>query len=367
MRGVFIMRKRALAGLSGGVDSSVAAALLIEQGFEVIGVTLKLYDYGELGFDPPDGGCCSLDLIDDARGACARMNIPHYVIDLRDNFRRDVIDDFIESYSRGRTPNPCVNCNTYIKWGEMLRTADKLGCDYIATGHYARVDNSGDPTRLLKSVDDSRDQSYALWGISREALKRTLFPLGEISKIKTREIARSLELRNAERPDSQEICFVPQNDYAYILRKKLGEDNPALKAGPIYDIDGNEVGRHKGIASYTIGQRRGLGISHETPLYVTRINTEDGSIVVGSEADLYARRFTADNLNIIADDLNSSGRIEAKIRYRHQPAPAELSLSDGVAEVVFDTPQRAITSGQSVVFYDGDRVLGGGVIDRVLE
>ncbi len=359
------MGKRVLIGLSGGVDSSVAAALLVERGYDVIGVTLKLYDYDELGFDPPNGGCCSLDLIEDARAACARMNIPHYVIDLRDDFRKDVIDDFIESYSLGRTPNPCVNCNTHIKWGKMIVTADKLGCDYVATGHYARVDHSFQPSRLLKGEDISKDQSYALWGIPRDTLKRTLFPLGEISKKKTREIARSLDLRNADRPDSQEICFVPQNDYAYLLRQKLGEDTPSLKAGPIYDIDGNEIGRHKGIASYTIGQRKRLGISNPSPLYVTKINPAEGSVTVGTEEYLYARRFSAVSLNLFCDNLKSPGSIEAKIRYRHQPAPAILTLTENTAEVVFAEPQRAITPGQSAVFYDGERVIGGGVIDKV--
>ncbi|MEE9554876.1 MAG: tRNA 2-thiouridine(34) synthase MnmA [candidate division Zixibacteria bacterium] len=359
------MGKRVLIGLSGGVDSSVAAALLIEQGYEVIGVTLKLYDYDELGFDPPNGGCCSLDLIEDARAACARMNIPHYVIDLREDFRKDVIDDFIESYSQGRTPNPCVNCNTHIKWGKMLATADKLGCDFVATGHYARVDHSARPLRLLKGVDNSKDQSYALWGIPRETLGRTLFPLGEISKQRTREIAKKLGLRNADRPDSQEICFVPQNDYAYILKQKLGEDAPSLRPGPIYDIDGNEVGRHKGIASYTIGQRRGLGISNPSPLYVTRIDPTAGSITVGREKHLYAERFSAANLNLLTDDLNTPRDIDAKIRYRHQPAPATLTVKEKIAQVVFRKAQRAITPGQSVVFYEGDRLIGGGIIDTV--
>ncbi len=351
--------------MSGGVDSSVAAVLLAEEGFEVIGVTLKLYDFDELGFDPPDGGCCTLDLIDDARAVCARMNIPHYVIDLKDSFRRNVIDDFVESYARGRTPNPCINCNTYIKWGEMLRTADKLECGFVATGHYARVERSGGIPVLLKGMDKSRDQSYALWGITREALKRTLLPLGAISKQKTREIAGSFGLRNANRPDSQEICFVPRNDYGHILREKLGEGSPALQAGLIYDTAGNAVGRHKGIANYTIGQRRGLGISGAAPLYVTRINIGDGSIVVGSEDDLLAKKLKAYNLNLLANDIKSPCRIEAKIRYRHQPAAAELTTDGDRAVIIFDIPQRAITPGQSVVFYDGERVLGGGVIEGV--
>jgi len=361
------MGKRVLAGLSGGVDSSVAAALLVERGYDVIGVTLKLYDYDDLGFDPPDGGCCSIDLIEDARAACSRLGIPHYVIDLRDIFQKKVIDNFIESYDRGRTPNPCVNCNTYIKWGEMLKTADKLDCDYIATGHYARIERRGDHPRLLKGLDPSRDQSYALWGISARGLGRTLFPLGDILKRETREIAGRLGLRNADRPDSQDICFVPANDYSYIIRKKLGADSPSLKSGPILDIDGREIGRHKGIAAYTIGQRRGLGISDKRPLYVTGIDPEHGSITVGTDDCLFASRFSAVDLNLLVEKENIPERIEAQIRYRHEPSPARLSLKGNAAEIIFEVPQRAITPGQSVVFYSGDLVLGGGIIDVISE
>jgi tRNA-specific 2-thiouridylase len=359
------MARKVLIGLSGGVDSSVAAALLIRGGYDVVGVTLKLYDYAALDFDPPDGGCCSLDLVEDARAACHKLGIPHYVIDMQSTFRSDVIEDFIRTYDTGRTPNPCIKCNTHIKWGEMLKTADKLDCYFVATGHYARVDHSANPSMLLKGVDGSRDQSYALWGITANALRRTLFPLGEITKRRTREMAVELNLRNADRPDSQEICFVPDDDYAALIRRNLGDDAGSLKPGPVIDAEGNEIGRHRGIANYTIGQRRGLGISADSPLYVTAVDAHAGSITVGKRENLLASRFAAKSLNMLAGIESIPARIEAKIRYRHNPAPATLSLNGDTATIAFETPQTAITPGQSVVFYDGDRLLGGGIIDEV--
>lgn len=357
---------KVLIGLSGGVDSSVAAALLVEQGYEVIAVTLKLYDHAGLDFDPPDGGCCSIDLIDDARSVCSRLNISHYVLDLRDSFRENVIEDFLRSYSRGRTPNPCINCNTHIKWGEMLKTADKLGCRFIATGHYARIDRSRHAPRLLKALDRSRDQSYALWGIPGDSLKRTLFPLGELSKKETREVAENNNFSNADRPDSQEICFVPTGNYANIIRQRLGNNDPSLKPGPIYDSDGRTIGEHKGYANYTIGQRRGLGISFPEPLYVTRIDPDDRSITVGIKERLFGRRFTIAGVNLLVSGEEIPGKIDVKIRYRHDARAATLELTGDKGGITFDEPQRAITPGQSAVFYDDDLVIGGGIIDEVL-
>ncbi len=361
------MKKKVLVGLSGGVDSSMAAALLLEQGYDVIGVTLKLYDYAELDFDPPDGGCCTIELIDDARVVCASLGIPHYVIDLQKSFEKNVIDDFVESYALGRTPNPCINCNRFIKWGEMLHMADKLGCDFVATGHYARVERteSGE-VRLLKSRDPAKDQSYALWGITPEALSRTLLPVGEYSKPEIRRMARERGLRNSDRPDSQEICFVPAGDYAAVVRQRRGGD-PSLQTGPILDTSGNKVGEHRGYAYFTIGQRKGFGLSASSPLYVTRINPADRSITVGTKEHLFSRRFSVVDLNLLVDAGGLPEKIEAKIRYRHEGSPACLRLHDGGAVVTFENPERAITPGQSAVFYSGDRVLGGGVIERVID
>ncbi len=360
-------KKKVLVGLSGGVDSSVAAALLVEQGYDVIGVTLKLYDYAELDFDPPDGGCCSIDLIDDARSVCSRLGIAHYVLDLRDSFRKNVIENFIESYSEGRTPNPCINCNTHIKWGEMLKSADKLGCQFIATGHYARIDRSSEIPRLLKGLDRSKDQSYALWGIPRDTLARTLLPLGKLTKRETREIAERHNFRNADRPDSQEICFVPAGDYSHILRQRFGNNHRSLRPGPIYDGEGEVVGKHKGYANYTIGQRRGLGISYQAPLYVTGIDPDEESITVGIRERLFARHFTIGEVNLLIPDENIPGKVDVKIRYSGRAAAATLKLKDGSGEVIFDEPQEAITPGQSAVFYYDDLVIGGGAIDRILD
>jgi tRNA-specific 2-thiouridylase len=352
--------------MSGGVDSSVAAALLKEQGYDVIGITLKLYDYAELKFEPPDGGCCTIELINDARLVCDRLGLPHYVVDLRQAFERDVIDNFVESYSHGRTPNPCINCNRFIKWGEMLKTADKLGCDFVATGHYARVDHDCNTVKLLKAVDPDKDQSYALWGIPIEALKRTLLPIGNFSKPEIREKAREYGFRNANRPDSQEICFVPAGNYAAIVGQRRGDDR-SLQPGPIYDTKGSKIGEHRGYAYYTIGQRKGFGVAAGVPLYVTRINPDDQSITVGTKDSLLSRRFSLSDINLLASSSEIPESVDIKIRYRHRGGRGRIEFSDAGATVSFDLPERAITPGQSAVFYDGERVLGGGIIEKALE
>jgi tRNA-uridine 2-sulfurtransferase len=355
---------KVLVGMSGGVDSSVAAALLLEQGYEVIGVTLKLYDYAELDFEPPDGGCCSLDLINDARAVCAKLGVSHYVIDLQESFRKNVIEKFVDLYSRGRTPNPCIDCNRFLKWGEMLSVADKLGCDYIATGHYARIERIGQSINLLKARDNNKDQSYALWGIGCAALARTLLPVGEFTKPEIREIAQKYGFRNANRPDSQDICFVPTGDYASIVKRIRRTDDLSFQPGPILDTDGKKIGEHKGYAYYTIGQRRGFGIAAKVPLYVTRINPADRSITVGVDEALFLKRFSVIDINLLTPDIPET--VTVKIRYKHQGSPARVQLSANGAIVSFMEPERAITPGQSAVFYDGERVLGGGIIDKLL-
>ncbi len=358
---------RALLGMSGGVDSSVAAALLIEKGYNVVGVTMKLYDYSKLGVSTMRGGCCGIDLIDDARMVCSKLKIPHYVLDFTESFQKRVIDNFAKEYSLGRTPNPCIDCNTHIKWGELLKTADKLDCDFIATGHYARIKHETKKASLCRAADLGKDQTYALWGIPKTALSRTIFPLGEISKTETRKIAEKQGFRNADRPDSQEICFIPDDDYANVLRQWPKIDKRAFEPGPIIDAGGDKIGEHEGFVNYTIGQRRGLGISAKTPLYVIQINPDDKSVVVGEDKDLFSTKFKVSNVNLLIGEGGPSGDFTVKIRYRHEDCPAHVSFEDNSAIVTFEIPQRAVTPGQSAVFYSGDVVVGGGIIDKVIE
>lgn len=358
---------RVLLGMSGGVDSSVTASLLRDDGYEVIGLTMKLFDYSKLGMTTPQGGCCGIDLIDDARLVCSKLGIPHYVIDFSESFRKHVIDNFAREYNTGRTPNPCIACNTYIKWGEMLNYSEKLECDFIATGHYARAKQDSGECRLFRAKYREKDQSYALWGIPKAALSRTILPLGDYSKEGVRKIAAEKRFRNADRPDSQEICFVPDNDYAGTLKKWLGDDSPAFEPGPVYDTAGRKLGEHKGFANYTIGQRRGLGISSESPLYVVKINKDDNSVVVGSDDELRVSRFAVCSVNLLVEPKDIPGDITVKIRYRHDDSAASVDFYDEGMTVTFKDPQRAVTPGQSAVFYSGDLVIGGGIIDEILE
>ncbi|MFZ5626388.1 MAG: tRNA 2-thiouridine(34) synthase MnmA [Bacillota bacterium] len=363
------MKPTVAVGMSGGVDSSVAAALLKEQGYNVIGITLQISPR-EIE-DEDYGGCCSLSSINDARRVCDKLGIPFYVLNFRELFAEKVIDYFCQSYLRGETPNPCIACNKEIKFEAFLRKARALGADYIATGHYARREYDEQRGRWLlrKGVDQRKDQSYVLYTFTQEQLAHTLFPLGEMVKEQTRELARKLELPVANKPESQEICFVPDDDYGAFLEEKLGEQ---IKPGPFLDRQGRVLGQHKGIVHYTIGQRKGLGIALGKPMFVVDIDPERNAVILGEAEEVYSDRLVADELNLISlPVLNQPVEVEAKIRYAARPAPAlvrplgEKAGNGDRVQVEFKEPQRAITPGQAVVFYQGEYVLGGGVIRKL--
>jgi tRNA-specific 2-thiouridylase len=358
-----------VVGMSGGVDSSVAAALLIEQGFRVIGVTMKTYDFEDVGGNVAnETSCCGLGAVHDARLVAAKLGIPHYVVDFRDAFNRAVIANFVEQYMKGRTPNPCVICNREIKWGQLLAKAEALGADYIATGHYARLrfDEATKRYVISRGVYEQKDQSYALWAVPQVALSKTVFPLGDLSKPRVRELARTLGLRNAGKDESFEICFVADNDYGRFLKEQVPGLAERVSGGDVVR-EGNVAGTHKGFPFYTIGQRKGIGAFGEK-VYVTGIDSDANRITIGPQKDLDRRELIAGNVHWsgVPEPASEIG-VTAKVRYNDDDTAATVfPLADGKVKVDFDAPKRAITPGQSVVFYRGDDLAGGGVIETVL-
>jgi len=352
---------RIVVAMSGGVDSSVAAALLAEQGHDVIGLSMQLYD--QRGGEQTWGSCCTLDDLHDARRVASRLGFPHYIVNFERRFQETVISNFVQEYAAGRTPLPCAHCNSDLKFSTLLDRARGLGGECVATGHYARVEQSQVGRWLLKrSADGEKDQSYFLFSLTQDQLARAAFPVGTLTKPEVREQARRLGLAVADKPDSQEICFVPDGDYASFVARR----EPAVsREGAILDRDGRALGTHAGIHRFTVGQRKGLGIASTSPLYVLKIDADAGSVTVGPREALEQARLTASDVNWISIDAPQTPvAVSAQIRHRHKPAAGRVhALAEGRAEMVFDEAQPAITPGQAVVFYDSDTVVGGGWID----
>ena len=357
-------RKKVVIGMSGGVDSSVAAYLLKEAGYEVIGVTMQIWQKEEDDAVSENGGCCGLSAVEDAARVARMLGIPHYVMNFRKEFEDKVIQYFMKEYLAGRTPNPCIACNRYVKWESLLQRSLQIGADYIATGHYARITQLPNGRfAIARSAAAAKDQTYALYNLTQNQLAHTLMPVGDYEKSEIRKIAQSLNLNVAHKPDSMEICFVPDQDYAAFIRENSGEEIPE---GNFVTTDGTVVGRHKGITHYTIGQRKGLNLSMGRPVFVTEIRPETNEVVVGDNADVFAERLICTDLNFMSiADITGEVPVMAKIRYNHQGAPAKVRrIGENLAEVIFEEPVRAVTPGQAVVFYDGQYVAGGGTILR---
>lgn len=355
-------KKKVVVGMSGGVDSSVAAWLLKEQGYDVIGVTMQIWQEEEEMLLEENGGCCGLSAVEDARRVAASLEIPYYVMNFRKEFKDNVIDYFVQEYLNGRTPNPCIACNRYVKWESLLTRSLEIGADYIATGHYARIDKLPNGRYSLKtSATGAKDQTYALYNLTQEQLKKTLMPVGEYTKEEIRQMAESIGLRVADKPDSQDICFVPDGDYASYIEKTTGRQ---IEPGNFVMSDGTVVGKHKGIIHYTVGQRKGLGLSLGHPVFVLEIRPETNEVVVGSNEESMSKYVRADRVNFMGvEDVKNPMRVWAKIRYNHKGAwcMVEKTKKDEIL-CTFEEPQRAITPGQAVVLYDGEYVLGGGTI-----
>ncbi len=355
------MNNRAITAMSGGVDSSVAAYLMKEKGFDTIGVTLRLFDNEDAGIN--DKTCCSLEDVEDAKSVAMRLGIKHYTFNFRDDFADTVIARFIDAYENGRTPNPCIDCNRFIKFRRLMERAKQLDYDHVATGHYARVEKCGDRFLLKKGIDADKDQSYVLYCLTKEQLRHIILPLGTLEKSEVREIAEAQGFVNAKKRDSQDICFVPDGDYAGFIERYAQKTYPC---GAFTDMEGNVLGEHKGIIRYTIGQRKGLGLALPKPMYVCRTDLESNTVILGDNSDLFSTELEAEDINLTAcDSIETPIRVSAKIRYsqKEQPATAVQTDEDRI-KVVFDEPQRAVTPGQAVVLYDGDTVIGGGVISN---
>ncbi|MCQ2334469.1 MAG: tRNA 2-thiouridine(34) synthase MnmA [Paludibacteraceae bacterium] len=359
------MSKRVLLGMSGGIDSTVSAMLLLEQGYEVVGATFRTYDSIKESCLAREKGCCSVDSIMEAKANCKKMGIEHHIVDFRDTFREHIISNFISEYMSGRTPNPCVLCNSYIKWGAFMDEAKRLGCEFVATGHYAQIAERNGHVFLHTAADEHKDQTYFLWRVEEEKLRHIIFPLGHLTKPQVREIARQHGyVALAEKAESQEICFVTDNDYRHFLRDNVSDYDQRVLPGNFIATTGHVVGRHQGFCNYTIGQRKGLGIALGKPVFVTKIDAERNEVTLGDNADLLTTEVTATDMMLVDPDwLKADNQVMARIRYKSKPVSARLvNLENGVGHFIFDEPVWGVTPGQSLVLYKDNLLVGGGFL-----